>query len=515
MKKYLFFLFCFGVLVTYHSQVLLNRSFHVSGLRSGKQIEKIHNAFFFGFEHGLIKMKSNGALQNLNLSVYGVHMFFKTDDQKLLVLGNNVNPCDDFINDTQFNFFSKVDTNGNAIFTNTIMVPYGHKYTGAAQLSDSGYVAFTNKRMHRFDTMGVFIDSVNLGFDSQNTCLALLNNQLLLSSVQGSAGVLSIISGTNAVQTTTFLTTPFLKFQYLNGQSLIGLNSNGILYKFSASLNNTGQSTVNSIRDFYVDNDSIYFITDGVYFRADTLFNVISSTTVTTAQALQKAIFAEGSEVAILSDFKANITQYLPMLNDYSNSFIVMNKSATHNYSYDLAITQIVTDTLYCNVQFNYWPTQTNSIIYYRAKLMVKNMGTQTVNRFKLSTFYDRSSFGCYYTYSQQQFSGLNLQPGDSVVVTSNTTIRRVNATTASGGFAVSNFCYYVSVPNDETDKTYFDNEICQTVSILPNSINEELLLGMSLTVFPNPFKGTFTIKSEFEMNEIKLFNALGVLSKA
>lgn len=497
-----------------NAQVSFNRSFHSLSAywNSGNFIENIHGEYYFSSKSSLSKIKANGYITPL--VSFNELLAIKSRDNKVLCIGNNGFVCD-VIPFSQNNYFHKIDTNGTTLFSNTEVANFGQSYNMVAELSDSTFRVFrTDNVMYTFSKTGVLTTTVSLGIGSYSSCLPLQNSDLLVSGFIGSTPVLSIISGTNIIQTNTLVAHTFKKLVHYDGQKIMGLTNSGNIYKISSSLQSIAQASLSGVVDFVCNNDSVYFITQTGYHKMDTSFNVVSNSTITTTGVSQKVIHHHSGSIALLSDCKANVGDHSfldhTVPDNYSSSFCIVNKHSKHEYSYNLKLVEVNTDSLSANIYgMDIFGLMYYYKVSYRAKIRVKNIGTQVVNKFRL-TAVTRKRIDCGFDYFHKQFSGLNLQSGDSVEILTDMLYRLGNGLVNGTPTSTMSFCFYSTMPNDEQDKYLEDNELCESLSFVPVKLEEITVSDLNTRCFPNPFTNKLQIESEYELKAVQLMDGLG-----
>ena len=150
---------------------------------------------------------------------------------------------------------------------------------------------------------------------------------------------------------------------------------------------------------------------------------------------------------------------------------------------------------------------------YLRPRFTVKNKGTRSIGSFKLNC-YDALSVACGTFYYQELFSGFNLLPGDSITLTATRFARNGFGYSGVGTGFSNTFCFYISLPNGETDKTLEDNEVCGSYNFLTTGLKQNYLDEIALRISPNPFTNNLKVESDELIKELKIMNSLGMLVK-
>lgn len=445
-------------------------------------------------------------ISNYNVPVASI----KTNDNKLLLVGYTFGLCDNVDSSQRRTFISKIDTNGNVLFITKVKRQFASSFSTddfktVLQNTDSSYCTFTDSVMFKFSKTGQLLFRKNLGTDSISSCLLLQNNSILLSVRQNSITSLITISQ-NGIQLSSHpFTTLLKKMIFYNGQKIMGLNKNGILYKIDTGFNsiNTSATLLTGIKDLVIESDTVYSISNTNYSVSDTSFNLLSVVTNTTQKNYQAYIFKVNNSIAITASCSTGgSTNYHSF-----SSLNVINKSGNTNFANDIEVSSVTADSVYCVLNgFN----EFNS--YMRAKVKIKNKGATIINRFTLNSDYNATSI-CGPLYYQQTFTQ-TIQPGDSVQVTTAFIYRKYFTMTPTQPTLSIQYCLFSTMPNNENDKFTLNDELCQNF-IFPNptaSLKELNDVYNTLEIYPNPFNNNLNLKSELEIKNIEVFNSLGLL---
>jgi len=227
----------------------------------------------------------------------------------------------------------------------------------------------------------------------------------------------------------------------------------------------------------------------------------------------QNAICLNARQVAILSTGLAAKNPWSANYNHDFASLNVIEKFSSNNFQSDLELISIVPDSSYtsCYISVLPFPGYNQCNAFLKPRIKVRNKGTTTITHFKLNCF-DSPAIACGVNFYQEIFSGFYLMPGDTMSFTAANFARKGLAYSGSSSSFLSEFCFYTTVPNGETDKVVEDNEACFTSNFLITSLSEYAKSDFRLEIFPNPFATNVTVKSDVKISEIKLLNALGML---
>ncbi|MBA3666000.1 MAG: T9SS type A sorting domain-containing protein [Bacteroidetes bacterium] len=515
MKNIIYFIILLVFSAKTSAQSAFNRSYHDQNEASNSLLVEIFGDLYFttnlneAYKVGkcYIYKHNNGGVLKFRSNILGYRIpeiAYKTIDNNLLITGRN-SICD-VLGPTQVNFIAKIDSTAGFVFFSTYTVSPWDSYKASLQYSDSSYFSFTDSVLFKHSKTGQFISKTNLGLKNISACILLPNNNILLSAKQAIVNSLIEISPTGATVNMTTFPALLKKMTFYNGQKIIGLGTNGILYKTSTSYNYTGNSSsALSVKDYASKNDSLFIIASSPerYMISDTAFNTSYTSTTTTQQITQRSICLNGNKVAILSDSKAT-TGFVGWGQHTFVSLNEINKFSSNNFSSDVAVISVTADSSYSQCPF---PNYCSS--YLRAKIKVRNKGNTQINSFKLNC-YMYPQIDCGSNFYQEQFSGLALMPGDSITVTTNTFVQKTISSPSNPNVT---YCFYSSVPNGETDKNFSDNEICAPFNF-PTGVNEIPILNSQPILSPNPFDNVLKITSNDEIKTIEIFNSTGQFLK-
>ncbi|WP_317897037.1 T9SS type A sorting domain-containing protein [Aurantibacillus circumpalustris] len=532
MKKLLLFAASLLSISQINSQELYNRAYHDVNEKPNSFIIKIYNDLYFTSrnidpiaKNYLYKHNSFGNLvyrKSVNTG-FITNLGFKSSDNKLILVGNEF-LCD-VVGPTWHISLTKLDTNGTTVLFSTSVTATFYDYPKAAlQKLDSSYAVFTDSLLYKFSKTGQFLSKVNIGLTNISSALILANNNILLSGDQGNSHVIAEISGSGSIVSSNITSVLMRQISFYGGQKIIGVGTDGVFYKYSTTGNLIASSSFTGgllASNFICEQDTLYSLSSmpilgQSYFAADTSFNVISLTSTTTHSLEQTAICANGTKVAILSAGVSSNNLWSTSYSHYFSSLSSINKFSSNNFSSDLTLVSVTADSAYSSCYFSIFPApgEYHCASYLRVKVMVKNKGTTEIKNFKLNCF-DSPAITCGAFFYQEQFSGLSLMPGDSIQLTGNLFARKGYAYTGNAPSFTNNFCFYISVPNGETDKTVEDNEQCSTVNFLVTSLKQNSLNEMAVKIWPNPFTNNLKIESDVLIKEVKIMNSLGMLVKS
>ena len=517
-------IFCTAIIQNIKAQAPFNKAYHDLNERACSFIVPIGTDLFF-CSNSLYAPAIDGSYlykhtmfgnlvykQALPIATPPVIGFKTLDNQLLLAGGSQVCGSPQII---QTNYITKYNVNGTLIFNSTYTVNLGQDLITSLQLSDSGYVSFTDSLMVKHNKLGQLISKTYLGFGGISSAIVLANNNLLVSANSGSFSSFVEVAPTGTIVNVSSAPVLFTKLLNYGGQKMMAWGKDKKLYKFSPNFNLLATSNFSagqSVADFAIKNDSLYTIrtsslTLSSYFVSDTLFNTFWTSSTTTDKINQTAILPTiDNKVAILSTGIAHpITHFF--INDlhYFTSLNVIQKFSSNNFSEDIALLSLVKDSAYTIFYGN--PVFTSGNAYLRVKAKIKYLGTGKLTSFKLNAF-ERTAIECGNYYYQEEFTGLNVLPGDTVWVTGTQFANKYISATSQT--AQAQYCYYVSVPNEQVDKNLQDNQLCKNFDFVITSNQKNVKDEVVLKLFPNPFNQHLQLQSDKILKEVKLVNGLG-----
>src|SRR6185312_10859121 len=241
MKKHLYFYITFLFISNCFSQNI-NWASHRFAERPS-QFVKINNKLFFNsvtdsttfvFPCHLYGISGNNAIFNKYLVINEATVIsdmIATTNKQIAFVGT-AHGCDNPGNPTFF--FIKIDTLGNAVFTNNLLVTPNYFPNGQQKVieyTDSSFFAFADTVMYHFSKSGNLLSKKTTSVNSI-TAICLKNNHIVLSS---SNKLTEIDTACNLInQTTTAYS--FTKLNSINSNCIIGLTSGGIVCKINAAL---------------------------------------------------------------------------------------------------------------------------------------------------------------------------------------------------------------------------------------------------------------------------------------
>jgi|GEM_PF-1648937 len=528
MKKLLLCLAFLSAIGQMIAQTSFNKAYHDINEKPDPFLVNINGDLYFttgsyDVQHfGQTNLYKHDAAGNLvfKLPVPGFYAShgFRSFDDKLVIVSREI-MCD-VVDSTQNIYLTKLNTNGSSIFTSTFVVNTYDNPKAALQHSDSSYFIFTDSVLFKFSKTGQFISRTNFGFEGISSAMLLSNNNILISANQSAIKLLAEISPAGVVVTSNTLPVLLSKLSYYGGQKIMGLGTDGKLYKFSVARNLISSSAFSGglpVADFVISADTVYAVLSSAsaganYAVTDTAFNSISITTTTTHSFSQNALCLNSNNIAILGTGLASLNSWGGPSYHYFTSLSVINKFSNNNFTNDLALVSIIPDSTYVSCVFSNFPSpgEFHCSTFLRPGVKIKNIGASIISEFKLNCF-DSPSMGCGAYYYQEKFSGLALQPGDSLTFTATRFARKVYSYSGVASSFTAQYCFYITLPNGEADKVFEDNETCSSLVFIITSLKEHLKNDLSIKVSPNPFENSITVESETAIKTIEVINTLGM----
>ncbi|HQQ95559.1 MAG TPA: hypothetical protein PLQ93_13475, partial [Bacteroidia bacterium] len=347
-------------------------------------------------ENGIPCLKKS--LLNGNSSfLSGSRKILKTKDNHLLCMYRNAQSCDVGGNSI---FMSKLDTNGNFIFTVPITLPSSP--WDMTQYTDSTYYVLSSTVLRHYSKSGQFInDKV---FTATNFyCLSVLNNgHLFLSNQTDYCEIDTAGNFIQIVPANTFIK----KLKQTSSGKIFGLTTSGQLYKFSANFSILNQSQLPgiTITDFVCRDDTVYLTgyinsnTVPYYAKMTANLNLVYQTSNTLSNILPLGI-------DLSSDDLVNISARSSCAgNSFARAYFRFPMNGDFTESNDVGVVSFTATQLthlggyFFNGQFD---------------VEVRNYGNQLVSGFNLNS--ERSYIICMDSW--QKWYDTILPPGSSVIV--------------------------------------------------------------------------------------------------
>ncbi len=407
----------------------------------------------------------------------------KTLDDQMICIYRSSGSCDVLGGPI---YFSKLDTNGNFKFTVTLPWMTGD----VLQYSDSSYYLISGANMRHYSKNGSLISNYTFQGTLFSSVSQLNNGNLFLSS---STAFCEMDTAGNYIQIIP-TNHNLKKLVQLNNGNCVALNSANKLLFMNPAFAILHQSQFSGVllNDFVLRNDSLFTVgnytssSTPFYCITDTLFNVLYQSSnsfsgiVPSAFALSNSNLINVSAMANgVSTARSRAFFRFPIVGDF------------------MLVQDVGIDTIKI-VSLNY---QFANLFNAEFEVEVRNHSNQSAQGFNLNA---DLSFGIC-PYSWQRWYDTLIPAGGMVKVNTGT----LNLTGYISGQNAT-LCLYTSTPDSQVDLNRNNDVFCMNVAV--TSLDENRIQNRSCTVYPNPFTSDFTIQSEYEIKEIKVFNALGVL---
>lgn len=165
----------------------------------------------------------------------------------------------------------------------------------------------------------------------------------------------------------------------------------------------------------------------------------------------------------------------------------------------DLTILKADVDSLY-SVFFNGMVKSR-----FRLKLVIKNAGTNTVNKFKIST-HEHEDTLCNQVYNQNLFT-ITLLPGQTTTITT-PLLTHILPIPGDPHSIFFESCPYVSLPDNETDFDNNNNQLCTNTITSVNGLPE--LSDVSIKVHPIPTSNQLNVECNTPIRSITIWDLNG-----
>ncbi|MCU0359677.1 MAG: T9SS type A sorting domain-containing protein [Bacteroidia bacterium] len=383
-------------------------------------------------------------------------------------------------------YLTKLDTNGNSVFTvTTSIVP-----ADMLQYTDSSYYLIGGATLSHHSKNGAFLS--NHTFSGANYySISLLNNgNLLLSSPTSFSEVDTAGNSIQVAVAPSWLK----KFVQTGSGTGFGLTS-GKMIRCTATYSITNESQLPGItlNDFYYQNDSIFVVgrhnaTQKPYYA------IVNSSLIPIYQTNTSQSGLLPMSIEISNNQTVNILGYSSAANSFrGRTFVKMPKLGNFQLQHDIAVVSYTATSLSAGLgMFSY-----NG----EFKVSVKNNSNFQVKGFNLNVDYP----GMICPKSWQMWFDTIIHPNASAVVNTGN-IMVYGSTGASQNVTI---CFFTSAPGRQPDIQVANDAFCSSTPVLVG-VSETMDKENQLQIFPNPFNSSFNIESEFEIKEVRLFNALG-----
>ncbi|MBX3164790.1 MAG: T9SS type A sorting domain-containing protein [Bacteroidetes bacterium] len=519
MKNYLFIaLFFFAYAVSFSQTFNVakhegrNQTFNMVGINNKSfYLEKNTPMQYCCLDSVQLVGRDNNGNQIMNLPVArGAHMNYGrvtvTEKKTLLVYaGTEWGGCD--YNDTKFQV-KEIDTLGNVLWSSVIS---NQKVEALLPLPSGNRIMLTSNAMLKLNANGQTLATYTTSFVSPLNSACILNNGNILVSYGNTLAETDTLG--NAINTTTLA--PFSELSQVPAGEIYGISSGNIV-RLSSAYSVLASSSISnfSASAYYFRNDSVFVAGNEAnlvpkYVLLDTAFNILHQSSSNLEQVQCTGITVSDKTVKILSygSSDSNMT-HSHTFSGYFHTNFLGNITGTKDIGVvDLKLLDYtVTVNRYIS-PFNVWECYAK----LRMKVVVKNLGNETVKNFKLS-YYELITGISYCLIGLNEYHNAELRPGDTVgIFTGTMNIRPFAVSDTSKKFNF-NMCMYTSVPDSTNDYEVSNNTTCSPISleIKLTDIKKYSPYETELNIFPNPSNGIVNINASEAIIKLEIFDYSG-----
>lgn len=449
---------------------------YVYGARNGKVT----------FQHSIIKHETTE-----------IHDMLATPNGRAVYIGW-AHGCD-YMDSTQFNFITCIDTLGNTLFDwkfkdwNSVHFGQLDVFKQVKQHPNGTFYVLTDTTLFHLDQGGLMLSKTIIPTGSTAFCITPRNTFVLTrSDYFGYKGLSEIDTSGNIIRQDT-CTTQFTKI--VNGTNCYYARANnGCIWQFDTLLakitDTRPQQGAHSITDLDFQNDTLFC--SG--YHGDSLSVLLFNASLTAISIFdapytfvipQKIVASPGSLFLFSNEQLISGRNPAVSINEmykYNNSF---------NINKDVGVTNLHLDTAYRTYYTSGMVTYYTD--HYRMKVTVKNFGVNTINSFMLN-HKPNASLICGVEYYHQYFP-TTLLPGQSTVITTPIISSDAGACmcplpTSNYSVSIPGVCFWTSAPDLHSDANNLNNAVCDTVNYVVTVGIDELTTDPEVvTVYPNPFE--------------------------
>lgn len=447
---------------------------------------------------------------------------FATTDGKVAVAGYVIPDC--HVGNYRMPFLVKLDTNGQTLFaqTYTNSALNGQKTRDACQLNNGDYFIICESALFKTNSAGAYVSAATA-----------LDSVFAITTQNNGVGII-----VNALGDTNFF--PSSVRNYFYSSNLNYLNDKPSANRYKKILLHGGRYFAITQQGFIESTDTAFMVLANTInsqnFNAgslvkdfsisnDTLFAVIQQTNNTGSDILaldtnlsllaihQSSAPYHKAENIHVNQGRAYLNlNHLPPGNIPNISLVSFRTDTIYRLKHNIALTKVMIDDAF---QVNTYTQGTMPLVDLKFKAKVKNLGSTTINSFFLTA--DRGSFAgdaCYRKFIHQQFSNLNIAPGDSATVITDTVVALLQQPHSLNSTHIGNLCFVASAPNEENDEILINNVHCPNLSLSPTGLTESATHFSEPLFFPNPANSVITFKNIPQDAEISIINYTGKVCK-
>ncbi|MEO8150065.1 MAG: T9SS type A sorting domain-containing protein [Bacteroidia bacterium] len=404
---------------------------------------------------------------------------------------------------------------GNTIWLKTFNFTYGKGFgSDIVELPDSGFWVANKTMLYRLNSIGDSLYAISYNFGKINKMVVTPSNYILLGC---NNGLVKIDTAGNVID--TLVLSKVIRNIACSGDSLYFIDAEKYIYKTDSSLTILGQDSalkgVTELNSMVVFNNRLWFIlhpsTNNIckLLKWDFNFGFIGQETFS---------YLNGSDLDV-RDILVNAHSFDLFVhertNKLSNHLLLKNwvnsTNNTYYYNTDAGVTGFYADSAYAIL--NQLAGQTIVYPYFDIYVNVKNYGPVAIDDVFLNSAIDTSLYFCLpHTYGAK-FSGLNLQPGDSVDVH----LGWIPAAPYDSSLNLTNeryICFWTSSPGGRMDYNHGNDNNCQTLFVTNFVGINEIYKADIFSIRPNPANNELIIKSngQFNLNHstVSVYDLLG-----
>jgi len=384
---------------------------------------------------------------------------------------------------TTHKFMYLLDSLGQTIKTYSFISTYYYDFIPLTACPDSGFIAVADTLLLKFDK-GLNLQkkqSLNL---KKVSFVGYTAHGLMISGKIGNQSVLQRLDTGYQVISTSPAPTTFQYYERINVNTSMFCSIYGKGYKFYHDTL-SGDSLYGKIP--HVFGDSIVSVTKNKIFISDTSGNLVKTYTAPDTSTIYTEALAY-KDTLLHTSYQMAYVQYMKGI--YGYKCYQTNVTKAHRGQMwpgnkDMAITSI-----------NVLQNQTTSTAIGKStvsniEIVVKNNTSSPISRFSLNTFSKFELF-CIDVFEQRTYTP-TIQPGGSYTVSEQWTTLLSDAYVAITANTYKK-CFFLSLPDGETDINRGDNESCQMINIVglrENATNNQL------SIYPIPAHNQLQLTSE------------------
>jgi len=410
------------------------------------------------------------------------------------------------------NFVLKIDTNGvtQASTTSQYLVNGSlAKFNDFAEHTDSSFYFLSDSLLFHYTKNLQFISVLAHGLINAKAMTLTNNGNLMIHGKN-----LSLVTKNMEITpagTLVNIQNGSLDLKYIRqalSGNYYGLATNGTIEKLTVLLQPVGNTSLTiaptDFRAFTLRHDTIFFAdvntsNNPVYGMMDELLSVfyLSASVYRNIYPCAMTI-NKRNKINVL----ATATSSMGPANTFV-SFFQFPRNGSFTTTPDIGVSGLlITNTLLFPLNSTYIP------IYL--DVTVSNYSNDTVKGFRLNTM--EKQLACGFDFFHKQYHN-HIPPNGSVIVQTGLINYPLSGTvTQTPGFLFStNICLYTTVPGSKNDINIDNDHFCKPIA-LRVGLSENKADVNFVYVSPNPFSAQFKIRSDHQINAIKIYDVFGKL---